>query len=383
MFSIQIADADVTGGTIPITWCLDIETVKYLSDRKIPDPQVVIVVAPEGDAYHARKEYRKVVPLKDLLAYVEFRASGKNRIWAFISFKSAKEAKNAYLSRESGEYKTDLLGSDGNEWSGIFNYDPVKEKYLPEIGSEPISVEVPAGVFAPEPSAGEKAWVNHFFRDKCVDQCDFRRRRLFAYGVQPFIMLGQLVIRALFLVLALLVGARNTSFAPLLHPLTYDMRAALSVFGGGTIFIRHLPEDEAGEKGPETFWQVVSYIARSFWSFPFMPVIVIVLGVLGYYHRLLFAGQIAGGVLLLALVIGGIVAFFASGSAKDVFNWVCDKIQGTTDGELWYMDQGEIDLLTCNADKKPYNLSTLPAEKRTLRLRFSDLKSKVCRPFSA
>lgn len=377
MFEIKVADVDVTNGTIPISWCLDIETVKTLSDRRLVDPQVVIVVAPEDeDKYGPHKERRYVVPLKDLMAYVEFKAPGKNRIWAFISFKDKKEARGYYLSRARGHYVTDVLTDDGQDWGWIFSTQD-DGKRRPDVNAEPISVDVPAGVFAPEPSDAEKAWVNHFFRDKCIDQCEFRRRRLFAYGVQPFIMLGQLVIRLFFLLVALLIGARNTSFMPLLHPLRYDLSEATKVCTGGSVFIRHLKEDEPGEPDPKGFWPVMSYIVRSFWCTPLMPAVWIPVALLWHFHKLLLAGAIAGGVLVAVIAI----LFFATGGAKAAFEWVVEKFQKPV--TYWYVDQNEIDLLTCNPNKKAFTLSTLPAEKKTLYLRFQDLKSKVCRPFSA
>jgi hypothetical protein len=51
--------------------------------------------------------------------------------------------------------------------------------------------------------------------------------------------------------------------------------------------------------------------------------------------------------------------------------------------ELWYMDKEEMDTLVCDANKKPLNISDLPVKHRTIKLRFLDLKSRVCRPFSS
>lgn len=262
MFEIKVADADVTSGTIPVSWCLDLETIKKLSDDKVVDPQVVIVVAPEGSTYSQEKEYRKVVPLKDLMAYIEFRVPGKNRIWAFIS--SKKDARDAYLGKSSSRYITTILSTDGERWGYMFNLDPSGETRQPDHGSY-LSVDVPEVVFAPEPAQWEKDWVNHFYRNKCVDQCDFRKRRLIAYTGQVLVMLIQLVLRSLLLLVALLIGAKNVSLQPLLHPLQYDMSEAAAVCGGGTIFVRHLPEDDDSEWSPSKgFLSTVSYLIRSF-----------------------------------------------------------------------------------------------------------------------
>jgi hypothetical protein len=373
MFEIKIADADVTSGTIPVSWCVDLETIKKLSDDKVVDPQVVIVVAPEGSAYSQEKEYRKVVPLKDLLAYVEFRVPGKNKIWAFIS--SKKDARDAYLGKSSGRYITTIISSDGERWGYMFDTDAEGNR-RPAMGSETISVSVPEGVFAPEPAQWEKDWVNHFFRNKCVDQCEFRKRRMIAYTGQVLLMLGQLVLRSLFLLVALLIGAKNVSLQPLLHPLQYDMGEAASVCGGGTIFVRKVPEDSDSEWiFGKTFWSSVSYVVRKFWTLPLMPAILIPVTLLILAHKVL----IFSGVLLALILIAFAILFFVTGGARAAWEW----IKGAESETLWYMDQAELDMLTCNPDRKAFTFKSLPSKKQTLRLRFSDLKSKVCRPFSA
>lgn len=124
MFSLKISDLDVSGGTVPVSWCLDMETINRLQTYGAIDPQVVIVVAPEGDKYSIKKEYRKVVPLKDLMAYIEFRSVGPNRIWAFIdSLRDHKMAKNRWLYKEGGEYGSSILTYDGNDWGSYISLE--------------------------------------------------------------------------------------------------------------------------------------------------------------------------------------------------------------------------------------------------------------------
>ena len=86
MLELQITDNDVSTGSVQISWCVDAEVLKELADKKVKEPQLVIVVAPEGDNYDLRKEMRKVVPLKDLMTYMEFRAAV--RIESGVSFLS-------------------------------------------------------------------------------------------------------------------------------------------------------------------------------------------------------------------------------------------------------------------------------------------------------
>jgi hypothetical protein len=362
---------------------VDVETVKFLADHNIADPQVVIVVAPSSDnEYSSRKEVRRVVPMKDLISYVEFRVPGKNKIWAFLSTLNSKEARERYLVKSGGDFCTDILSHDGNEWSYIFNFSDASGRHEPEMAAVVTDVSVPTVCFAKEPSQWERDWVNHLFRNKCLDQCEFRRRRLFAYLLQPFIMLVQIVLRALSVVVALLIGARNISLQPLFHPLRHDLGEAFDVMFGGSIFIRRLPEDSKSTP-PDTVGGILSYLVRSFYLLPFMPAFFIPVTLLVLFGSAKFAwALVIAFFILLALV--GLLLFVVGGGAKNSWKWLCKVWQGEVeDEELWYLDQSEIDLLTCSADQQARTFQSLPAKKKSLRLRFYNLKSKVCRPFSA
>lgn len=88
---------------------------------------------------------------------------------------------------------------------------------------------------------------------------------------------------------------------------------------------------------------------------------------------------IVSGVIALVLVVGLGTLFVATGGVRAALDWM----KGDEPDALWYMDQEELEMLTCNPDRKAYTFSNLPNKKKTLGLRFSNLKSKVCRPFSA
>lgn len=383
MLELKLAGNDVTNGNVAVAWCVDQETLKYLSDKKVADPQVVIVVAPVN-GYHIRREYRKVVPLKDLMTYLEFRSSGENRIWAFISHQSKKKARGNFLAKSEGEYATTILNEDGDDWSYIFPPSYVSSPdrvsmttvHRPEVPAPTLTVNVPTGVFAKEPSKWEKTWVNHWFHAKAVDQCDFRRRRLLAYTVQPIVMLLDiLVARALLSLIAFMWLSRGLSLSYFLHPLTYSLLDTVDVLKGGTWTVPTLPEDERSRDPDITF----SYVIRKLWKTPLMPVVLIPLLLILHFHVVLWVLGITGGV-----VLGVALAFVIASGA---FSALWEKIQEWTgsDGEVtpWYLEQDEMDTITCNPSfQNRTSVSSLPAKHRTIYLRFQDLKSRVCRPFS-
>ena len=364
MFEIKLTTTKISDGSTAISWCVDHETLKELAAKNITDPQVVIMVAPQGLNYHYDKEYRKVVPLKDLLTYIEFHTAGENKIFAFISTREKRNARTVYLSYSDGHWSTSLLTNDGSE--------TLHE--TPEFEAEPIFVNVPAGCFAKSPPKWEQAWVNWLFKAKPMDQCNYRRRRMLAYTLQIPLMMLNMIVRLFFTIVSLSYGACNFSFNFLLHPFRYDLDDVGSIHGGGSWFFT-FPEDEH----PETFTQIVWFLIRGLYRFPLMPIIfipVVLLLAFGKAHILLVFVYAASILFLLVLIVFCI----ATGTFTELYRKLIDYLEKTD--ELWYLDQEEIDLLVCSSQKDHLTFDQLPARKKTLKLRYLDLKSKVCKPFS-
>ena len=355
MFEIKLTTTKISDGSTAITWCCDHETIKQLADKNITDPQVVIMVAPQGNGYHPRKEYRKVVPLKDLMTYIEFHTAGENKIFAFISNREKRNARTVYLSYTEGYWSTSLLTSDGSD----FLYE------IPEFEAEPITVDMPVGCFAKAPPQWERAWVNWLFTEKPMDQCQYRRRRMFAYTLQIPLMMLNMMTRLAFALMALSYGARNFSFEPLLHPLRIDFEDQCRIQGGGSWFV-NFPDDS-----PETLKEVAWYLIRGLYRLPLVPLIsipVILLLVFGKAHILLC---IIYAVLIIAVVLV-IIVCIGTGTFVELCHKFVDYL-GKTD-RLWYLDSEEIDLLSCSNQKDRLTFDQLPARKKTLRLRYEDLK---------
>jgi hypothetical protein len=369
MLQLQVASNDVSNGNLAVAWCVDAETLKTLADLNISDPQVVIITAPT-EHYHHSKEYRKIVPLKDLMTYVEFKSSGPNKIWAFISVRKPKETKNRYLRRENGVFYTDLLQVDGSDFI---------EKH--DVWDAPaVSVEVPQGAFAAEPPQWEKEWVNFWFRQKPQDQCEYRRRRLLAYTVQPVAFFLLMFIRTMMLLFASLYLSRGMTLKYIVHIMRYDMDDTLDVFLGGSWAIAHLPEDDKSSDPDLTF----SYVFRKLWKVSLTPAFLVPMW-LAYYFHVMIAVII---ILTILTVVVSLALVFSSGFVGGVMGKLLDRIAIWLDKKQaaapWYMDKEEIDAITCAPGMKARtSVSALPAKHRTLRLRLESIKSKVCRPFSA
>jgi hypothetical protein len=374
MLELHIANTTITDGSVAISWCVDKETLKMLANARFTEPGILISVAPAGDAYDSHKERRKIVPLKDLMTWIEFHSSGPVNIRASI-VPCVKQAKSYFMCRNGGEYSYSFLNGDGSDYfdkhyvlklsAPKYESSRVSQEMSEPFFAQPLLVDVPKGVFAPQPPNWEKAWVNHFFSDKVVDQCHYRRRRFFAYGVQPIIMTGNLLLRSLFLLTALLIGSRGFNMQPLLHPLNTQMADAIETMSGGTIFLPKRDKDGI-RHWYDYFWLLC------------MPAICVPLvssvWLLTLFHGWLKFSQIAGGLIGMALLL--VAALFFSNV------WYDFKSKRNETKTPWYLEEYEQGLIICNGQPKPWKLSELPSNHRTLKLRFQDLKSRVCKPFS-
>ena len=376
MFKLFVTDTNVDSGTIPISWCVSKETLEALAKKGVENPQIVLCIVPE-DHYWPTKEYRKVVPLKDLMTYVEFRYPGKNKIYGFISFKKPKTARRCYLSSSSGKYLESILNPDGDDWHDQYYrqyIDRVLED-LKEYNQHTISVNVPTGCFAPEPYAWESAWVNHHFYDKCVDQCHYRRRRIFAYTLQPIGMFFNLMIRILLLILSWLFGLRGLRhWKMVFKPLTYSIKeVAEKVSSGGTMFIRNTKTTRPSNNTYELWW-----LFKRGWTLIFIPIVVIPFIIIIVINFDLVATLKGVGVMF--------AAFVAAMIYISVLLYCIDKINTSHKSSIkkkvfWYTKEDEMCNLICDGTTKPMKVSNLPHRHRTIKLRLSELKSKVCKPF--
>jgi hypothetical protein len=315
------------------------------------------MTAPAGDKYDSSKEWRTVVPLKDLTAWLEFRSAGANRIWGFIEWdtvRGTKGVKNDWMTRydRSGSFRRTILLYSGDD------YNNPDARYQ----SAPISVEVPAEAFAAPPSQWELTWCNWLFGDQALDQCAFRRRRLFAYGVQPFLFFFNYLFRMLMTLAALLIVSRGFSLQPLLHPLRDDMSDLWNIFGGRSWFFQ--PEKKARLAIP---------------IFLCMPVISIpiIVGIWLLVHFNLLASVVIAILVIVPMCLLIMWGTIVLGKRLE------RRIEKQNQLPAWYLQQEEMNLIVCSGRKKPFELSELPKSHRTIRLRFQELKSRVCRPFSA
>jgi hypothetical protein len=390
-----VSDRKVQDAVIPIRWCLSKKELKRLEECGAKNPHLLLITV-----YKNREIDRYLIPLSQMLAYVQFRRPGKNRIFATVVWErygKVDKLKKSFLARGSrGFYMQGVLDYEGNFFP---SFD------CPRLEQEvEMNVMVPNELFAKEPPAWEKWWVNLWFETKPRDQCQFRRRRMLAYSVQPLAILLFVIAITIFRALAagalLLFGKRGVDFDAVMHPFKYgsvDVWCDVKT----SVFL----ENVKGESRP---WSLVLFMPVFFLGF-----LAALIGV-----RFIFPSLVSGFTLywwhypLVALMIWmGIIvaihllfAFFLilcslfrltprkfKDSIKKFWEGRIEAIRESAEKkelkakEKRRRKQEEQrielqELLVCNGDFTP-ELSALPKNKQTIYLRFQNLKAKVCKPF--
>lgn len=379
MLELHIGDNDITSGTLPITWCVRKDILKKLSEMNCI-PYLLLIVAPFKE-YCVVKEQRYLIPLKELMTYVSFNYTGENIIFGSIVWKG-KHINNIYdvdphyiigmrpVDRRSDSAIRIKYGYNLTKESKVFpgfaisidySLETTKvEETEPSCASARIDVDVPKGIFAKEPPEWEKQWVNWLFLHKALDQCEFRRRRMFAYSIAPILMIGTLLFRLGFYLFAKGLLIKGISGQSLLHPLTYDSESI-----------------SAKSKYP-LFYIDKWNNPRSLIFMPFTPTIMLAILSLGYIHPLIpFAIYI---IILSFIIETGIIGLLTRIEVKLGRK---KKKKKKTRVKKPAMTQLDMELLTCSHTTQAFkSVQDLPKSHQTIHLRFTDLKSKICKPFS-
>ena len=389
---IEEKDRAVQNAIAPLRWCVEREVIEELKQRGIRNPHLLLLIFHLGDAYIGDNndlgyyEYwswrsnmeRKLIPLDRLMDYVQFQRSGKHRIIATIVGGNAT-IKNRYL------YKRFL-------WSGDDCYLPdfrlVNQRgrldsesissYMFNTGNAEIDIVVPDGLFANEPPEWEKKWVNLWYESPAKDQCHYRKRRLLAYTIKPPLALMWysfiILVRYIAAAFLLMCGMKRIDFGPLIHPISsYTDYIWWDVQWPDSVFIPKLKA--AG---------VNFYPAFS--AAPIITVPVFALAAVVSHSALIGAIAALGVAIIPSLFTLVFIALFGIGleSIASLARLIIERkftVKGKEVKKPETHRYENDDLLICTENYTP-SINTLPANRRTVYLRYMNFKAKWCRPFA-
>jgi hypothetical protein len=296
-----------------------------------------------------------------MMAYITFYRPGKNRILARVTPSKISGIYN-WMKRDCGAWVFDAMDF-GNAWDVEEpSFLLSKEWKEPDRLWNYIDVDIPGDCFAKEPSDFEKGWVNFFYKEKAVDQCEFRKRRMIAYTFQPISFLLCLLVFCIGRFSATIINSLIGQWVLwekgfFLHPFTVKSRYDF------------LKIDAFGD------WYWVFYPA------PLLSVIVSFV-LTEIFHNSWYL-LVAPGVLLAVLVFFGVLVFFVS--RKPIRISLREKRQQEKEAAELVRIQAEfesLDMLFCSSPKRITRIKDLPKPKRTIKLRFNGLKGLVCKPFA-
>jgi heme exporter protein D len=378
-FSLNVQSQMADSATIPVRWCISPDLAEKLKERELDHIHVLIVVRSKASGH----EHRYLVPFTDATRYIQFASPGDNLVCALLLRVHGREKpgslRDTYKTRKNGEYITDVISPRGYilAVSDLFGHE-THDMCTVNVGEE---------FFAKEPPQWLKKWGNLWFETKPRDQCQFRRRLILAFTLQPLVVGPYVALKVMFLLLfalaLLLLGRKGIYWNAVIHPFTYEPSHVLRP-------PRHAQKD--------TGWM---FAGRFTWCLS--PFFIILLGALvwstwgllwgfsfdfqGILLSLLFGFS---GALLLSMVSLVVVAVRSIIGSE---NWLKKKRakaarEARRKQELEEEEQRakkaqrerELEFLQCSLVDRE-DILKVPKKKRRFTLMLDGLKATVCKPF--
>ena len=384
---IPAGDLNQAEPVLAIRWCLTRAETEYLKKQKAENIHILFVIAYEGTDL----EDRQLVPIDQVMTYLNFRRPGNNTVLAKVVWSSHAEKGAGYLAKRLLSkahvrmYENRVLNRvhttfEDTEWLEEFHHVRSME------GAEDFEVVIPKEHFPKEPPEWVKKVVNAGFSYPPIDQCAFRRRlgilpvKLLAFGIWTVITT---FIRATIALCLGLCGMRHIDFGAVLRPWEDDIEDVyFSVDRRDSWFNR------TGEGLPRSplmyLFHPMIYLTlfssltslKFFYDRTYLETIRIIWVMVAE-----FVPMVLG--VLIGLAIWGFISRLISKANKNKH----DQENSLEFQELLRREKEQsydelYKLLACRPNLSPA-VSALPAQRQTFYLRFLDLKARVCRPYAA
>ena len=366
MLRLIVENSEQSEPVVPVRWCVSPDILKKLKEKGARNIHVLFSIYRDGD-----ERARSLVPLEQAMEYLNFQRSGKHTVNAIIVWNDdLKYLKKRVLARfRRNTFENDLY------FNGEFD---LQYLYIPNLADQTATMKINVGAefFPKEPPEWEKSWVNLWFQYPAFDQCDFRRRRMLAYSIQPILLALWVplvtIFRALFATtFAFGLGVRRVSFSPILHP-----------FSENTADIYN---DDLSKEKIFFFTDKLGHTRPFGFGFLFPPLWVLTVAVLVLTYKYTAVGYWAIFFAIVAATL--IISVFAIGCIGYLFGVAAKatkqkKEKPKSQALRWTEYESILAQVTCSSEKDMRaDIHTI--RHPTLTLRFKALKAKVCRPYAA
>jgi len=380
------------------SWSFTDQLVNKLAKRQFTNPYLIITVGYEtiGDDFHSNRKLYNItkVYVRKLLddapvQHVQFARPGTNIVQAFVINVASQDDESTIKQWQRNPELLDTQHIPETDRYKIFT-ESYRDKRF-NIDSYRHDVIVPEQLFAPEPPEFAKALVRQFARGAQVDQCDFRRRFLISLALNiPFQAYG-IFARLFSLLYAIVFAKRDISIRRLfaLSPHTFGRYLGTSFW--------YNKVDENGWQQPRT--SLLKWLSPP--QLLVYAVIMVVALLPGYIITVFFHSKVVGenrkyypfefseslvvsaiiDSIFLAIVL--LVFFFGTEKGTQLRRSLIHKFarKNPPKAPVVLGDAGTIELLRKQV-RVVVNVSPERVANKTIRLKFMDLKMKVCKPFA-
>lgn len=377
---------------MPVRWCICEEVFDQLKERIVENPCLLLVIT---NSQH-KEVCRKLASLDQMMDYVSFRGPGQHRILATIVWEHGKEVrdlKEGFVGKRYGSYRyDDILDRNGNFRQDLGCFGCEGGRWFGKATE--LEVDVAGEFFAKEPPKWLSKWVNFWFETKPVDQCQFRRRCMLAFSIQPPLVLLLTIfvysLRFLLVALFLLCGLRQINFKPLFHLFGCPTKQLTRNMKKGRLSVFFSTKD--GDWRPFFFWPLTP-IFILFLAGGLYLLLRIWLGV-NDWQALIIVGLTVLGIFFVALVVYILYRFscyLGSEIKTPEYDYTAywekerkkreQKEREEKEKALLRLEKNLLPLV-CTGVPLKADLNDLPRSRRTVYLRFLNLKRMVCKPFA-
>lgn len=421
MLQLFFEKTDLSDSVAPVRWCIDTDMAREVKAKREQGHETFAILFEILNEKTGR-ESRFVASLEEMMTFISFAGPDKNLVRAIVvySAKDIREIKAYFLDKHSrGRYRYGGIFEGGLTLDEEIVAIRVRNCYckmIPESGIAEADITVPKELFAKKPPKWLWNFANRYFTEKPFEQCDFRRKALYAIPIGLIFMPIEIIITmSLKISIALfytLLGLRGINYRAVINPLntvindvTFQVKAYDSYF-----WTKAGPEELTWSYHNRNETQL-----RHLALWPLTPIFPVLLTALLWIASLGTAPPIAWPMFLI-YGIGTPVAFSAlilafHGLAILVstgFRMIASETQPSFGSKLldkWAkMRQEKQERKALKAEKLDEQkaerlqedlkrvicigvplvpkLEALPKEAKTIRLRFLDLKARVCRPYA-
>jgi len=363
--------ASAGDSTAAVRWCICPPVFEAIKKKSELTPYLLLVVTDE-EGHEVR---RSLLPLAQEMEFISFSLPGRFRIQATVACLDKDGVKWILETDHWGKCRLRLTGYGGDLCTDL-PLGIVCEGY------GEIFVNVAKEFFAKKPPHWLWWWGNLWHEMSPKDQCQFRKRCILAFSLQPLVVAIYLPILILIRLcvaffFAVGIGVRGLDFGAIVHPFsakTGDVLAGTCI--ADSIFFT----EEAGGVHPRFF-------------VPFMPIVVVVAfgltcGAWGIFFRSVpfwWTPVTAIWILTVITVISVLTSLALRisdklfGNRREFKRWIHNRLMEERREQRFRQTYAPI---VCQGVPLKADLGALPKEKRTFHLRFYNLKRKVCKPFA-